>query len=196
MVHILVSPQVLLYWSFFFFFCSESERSMGRIGPSPPPVGSHFGTFADVCDDTDPHLFRLPELDLLLGQTAVLVHSVDTNYRVSTIKHCYCTSTTSKKQECNFGMSSVFKNVPWLYSFPTVPATIHHPSTNLSLMTQRWMTTTLKPLRTPASSTFPAFSILLSPLFSQRGNLSDSLATKIVWDTDGHRETFPKVLKG
>lgn len=69
-------------------FCSESERSMERIGFLPSPIGSHFGTFADVCDDADPHLFRLSDLYLLLGQRAVLVHSMDTNYRVSTIKHC------------------------------------------------------------------------------------------------------------
>lgn len=95
-------------------------------------------------------------------------------------------------------MSTVFKNVPWSFSSSTVSATIHRPSTNLSLMTQRWMNTTFKPLRTPASSTFPVSSILSSPLFSQRGNLSASLATKIVWHTYGHHETFsqsPKRLK-
>lgn len=60
--------------------CSESERSVEGLGLLPPPVGSHFSTFADVCDDTNPHLFRLPDLYLLVGQTAALVHSVDTVY--------------------------------------------------------------------------------------------------------------------
>ncbi|CAG08103.1 unnamed protein product [Tetraodon nigroviridis] len=56
-------------------FRSESERSMERTGLLPPPVGSHFGTFADVCDDTDPHLFRLPDLYIIMGQTAAWEYS-------------------------------------------------------------------------------------------------------------------------
>lgn len=82
--------------------CSESEPSMERFGLLPPPFGSDLSTFADICDYTDPYLFRLPDVYLLLGQTAALVHRVDTNYRVSTIKYCLCTWTTSKIKQHYF----------------------------------------------------------------------------------------------
>lgn len=88
-------------------------------------------------------------------------------------------------------MSPVLWNVSELFSSHSVSATSHHTSTNLTLMTQRRTTTIFKTLRTPASSTSPASSILLLPLFSQRGNLSDSLATKIVRNNDGQHNTKP-----
>lgn len=48
-------------------FCSESECSMERIGLLPPPIGSYLSTFAALCNYTDPHLFRLPDLYLPFG---------------------------------------------------------------------------------------------------------------------------------
>lgn len=79
------------------------------------------------------------------------------------------------------------------FSSHPVCATGRHTSMCLTTMTRRWTTTTSKTLRTPASSTSPASSISLLPLFSQRANLSGSLATRIVRNFEKHEWICPKI---
>lgn len=79
------------------------------------------------------------------------------------------------------------------FSSHPVCATGRHTSMCLTTMTRRWTTTTSKTLRTPASSTSPASSISLLPLFSQRANLSGSLATRIVRNFEKHEWIWPKI---
>lgn len=76
------------------------------------------------------------------------------------------------------------------FSSHSACATGRHTSMHLSTLT----TTTSKTLRTPASSMSPASSISLLPLFSQRANLSGSLATRIVRNFEKHEWICPKIV--
>lgn len=181
---------------------SESECSMERPSVMSSPVRSDLCTFVAFCADPDPHLLGLPDLHLPFGQTTALVHSLDTIYRVSPYK----TYQSTWNQQQKYNLKNIIVKIIWgllhyvqgctvwhsMFSSHQVSATSHRTSMHQTKMTQRWMITTSKTLRTPASSMSPASSILLLPSFSQRGNPSDSLATRIVRNLHWHYQVWHK----
>lgn len=59
---------------------------MERAGVPPSPIRSDLRAFAVLRADPDPHLLGLPDLNIPLGPTAIVVHTLDASYRVNTHK--------------------------------------------------------------------------------------------------------------